>query len=504
MRRFTCCFWSLLCICLIWLSASEVLAQEKRAEFGYEIGYIAYVNSGGDLREVIPMPDGSLLVGGHTSSTELPTTEGVIQSNYAGDDPALGHPGIYGGDCYLVRLSQDGKNILAATYFGGSKQERSVYGMAQDKQGNIVITTSTRSPDIPTTAGCFQSEYGGGDSDWFVAKLSPDFERLLWCTYVGGSQGESPRGGLTLDEQDNVYVVGGTSSSDFPTTPGAFQEDRNGTQDSALIKLKQDGSKLVFGTLIGGSAKDPTIVGTQVDVEGNVYGAGHTQSADFPVTPDAPQPELGGKSDCFFTKFSSDGSKLVYSTYLGGSENEFAEHKLHLISDGSVILTGVTSSPDFPTTETALQRTLKGKNDGFITKLSADGKKLVFSTLLGGSGGEFWLMPTLDNAGNIVIVGQTDSHDFPTTPDALQPAYGGGRGDGALAVISSDGSKLLYATYLGGSGAEIVRSLALGQDGEVYVIGSTRSEDFLEGTNAVQTRPREEGDAFVVKLIPNH
>ncbi len=319
---------------------------------------------------------------------------------------------------------------------------------------------------------------------------------------MGGSGGESPRGGLTLDGQDNVYIVGGTSSEDFPTTPGSFQPDRNGTQDSALIKLESDGTKLVYSTLIGGSGKDPTIVGAQVDVSGDVYGAGHTQSADFPVTADAPQPELGGRSDCFFTKFSSDGGKLVYSTYLGGSENEFAEHRLYLASDGSVILTGVTSSPDFPTTESALQRSLKGKNDGFITKLSADGKSFIFSTLLGGSGGEFWLMPTLDNAGNILMVGQTDSQDFPTTPDAIQSTYGGGRSDGAFAVISPDGSKLLYATYLGGSGAEIVRSLALGNNGEVYVIGNTGSGDFLVGANAVQTKPLDTGDAFVVKMIP--
>jgi hypothetical protein len=162
----------------------------------------------------------------------------------------------------------------------------------------------------------------------------------------------------------------------------------------------------------------------------------------------------------------------------------------------------VTSSPDFPTTEAAFQRSLKGKNDGFITKLSADGKSFAFSTLLGGSGGEFWLMPTLDNAGNILIVGQTDSQDFPTTPDAIQPTYGGGRSDGAFAVISPDGSKLLYATYLGGSSFEIVRSLTLGHDGEVYVIGSTGSEDFLAGASVVQTEPLGTGDAFAVKLIP--
>ena len=113
-------------------------------------------------------------------------------------------------------------------------------------------------------------------------------------------------------------------------------------------------------------------------------------------------------------------------------------------------------------------------------------------------------MPTPDDAGNILIVGQTDSQDFPTTPNALQSTYIGGRSDSAFAVISPDGSKLLYATYLGGSGAEIVRSLALGQDGEVYVVGSTRSRDFLAGANAVQTEPRDAGDAFVVKLVPKH
>jgi hypothetical protein len=111
-------------------------------------------------------------------------------------------------------------------------------------------------------------------------------------------------------------------------------------------------------------------------------------------------------------------------------------------------------------------------------------------------------MPTLDNAGNILIVGQTDSRDFPTTPDAIQATYGGGRSDGAFAVISPDGSELLYATYLGGSSSEIVRSLAPGHNGEVYVIGSTGSEDFLAGANVVQAKSPGTGDAFVVKLIP--
>ncbi|MBC8227985.1 SBBP repeat-containing protein [bacterium] len=498
-------YWTCVSVCLCMLACfvfGGLAQQNATAELRYKIEYATYLGGSGgeDLREVIPLPDGSVLVGGQTNSTDLPTTEGVVQPNYAGDDVALGHPGIYGGDCYLIRLSVDGKKIIAATYFGGSKQERSTYGVALDKKQNVIITSATRSPDLPTTPGCFQPKYGGEPSDWFVAKLSLDLKRLLWCTYIGGSNDESPRGGLTLDEQDNIYLVGGTASPNFPTTPGVFQNTRKGKRDAAVVKLNSDGSELIFSTLLGGDNWDGTM-GIRVDDAGDVYVAGHTQSTDFPLTEYAPQSKLGGKSDCYLAKLSSDGSRLLYSTYLGGADNEFAEHQPHLDSDGTVLLAGVTVSSDFPTTEGAFQRDLKVETDGFLTKLSADGKRLIFSTLLGGSGGEFWLMPTPDDSGNIFIVGQTESRDFPTTPNALQPTYGGGRGDGAFAVLSSDGAKLLYATYLGGSGGELIRSLALGPNGEVYLVGPTGSEDFPVTPNAVQTKIAGKGDAFVVKLV---
>ena len=154
----------------------------------------------------------------------------------------------------------------------------------------------------------------------------------------------------------------------------------------------------------------------------------------------------------------------------------------------------------------AFQRVLKGKNDGFVTKLSSDGKSLVFSTLLGGSGGEFFLTPTVDGEGNIFVVGHTTSSDFPITPDALQTAYhspkGARDGDGVLAVLNPDGSALVYATFLGGSGDDLIRSVAIGPGGEVYLIGSTSSKDFPVAPNAVQTRLAGSADAFVVKLVP--
>jgi hypothetical protein len=195
---------------------SSASAFRYRIEFATRIGGSEY----DDLREVILLSDGSLLVGGQTMSADFPVTDGAFQPNYGGEPAGTGHPGLYGGDSYVARLSGDGRRLLASTFFGGSKQERSVYGMALDGQGNIVITTTTRSSNMPTTEGVFQRKFGGGAADVVVAKLSSDLKKLIWCTYIGGTGQEGPRGGLAIDEQDNVYVVGSTNSANFPTTAG--------------------------------------------------------------------------------------------------------------------------------------------------------------------------------------------------------------------------------------------------------------------------------------------
>jgi hypothetical protein len=478
----------------------------QTTKYHYRIGF-ATIFGGAEweeAREVITLSDGTILVGGQTSSDDFPVTPGVVQKDYRGEPAGTGHGGRYSGDMFLTRFAADGTRILASTYFGGSKQERSVYGMALDRDGNVVFSSATRSPDLPTTANAYQERYGGGEADMMAAKVSPDLERLLWCTYVGKGGNDWCRGGITLDRDDNVYLLGRTASRDFPTSVDAYQRDQRGAGDAVVAKLAPDGSRLLWATRIGGSDEE-SIIGARVDDQGNVHVGGHTWSKDFPTTPGAPQRSFGGgKADAFIAGLSGDGSRLLYSTHVGGSGNEFSEHRLALLRDGSVLLTGVTSSGDFPTTPGVLQPSLRGPGDGFLTKLSVEGKRLAFSTLLGGSDrSEFYLMPTVDVRGNIFMVGSSGSRDFPVTTGALQKTFAGGKTDGVLAVVSADGSRLVYATYLGGSGNELIRGLALGPEGEVYLVGRTDSPDFPVTAGAAQAKAGGKVDAFLVELLPN-
>ncbi|MCX7590878.1 MAG: hypothetical protein N2255_04535, partial [Kiritimatiellae bacterium] len=214
----------------------------------YELECATYFGGSEDeqAREIQLWPDGSILVGGQTCSSDLPVTPGVLQLKYGGEVPGGGHPGLVGGDCFLVRFNDGGRSIVAATYFGGSRQERNVYGMETDREGNIIISTATRSPDLPTTPGAWRTRYSGGKHDSVVAKITPDLKRILWCTYLDGVWA---RGGIAVDDTDHVYVGCVTDLTSFPATPGAFMVRRSGPSDSALLKLKPDGSGLALATL---------------------------------------------------------------------------------------------------------------------------------------------------------------------------------------------------------------------------------------------------------------
>src|SRR5262249_41183786 len=236
-------------------------------------------------------------------------------------------------------------------------------------------------------------------------------------TFLGGS-GSDSGSGIQTDFFGNAYLTGSTSSTDFPTA-SPLQPTIAGSGDAFVAKLNTNGTALVFSTYFGGTRRDAASA-IALDVLGNVYIGGRTDSTDFP-TQNALQPTLSGSSDAFVTKFNRTASALVYSTYLGGSSFESCTG-LAVDALGHAYVTGVTTSSDFPVAD-AVQPTPGGPTGGdiftgdtYVTKLNTRGSGLIYSTYLGGSNGEFSQGIALDILGNAYVTGITASSDFPTTP----------------------------------------------------------------------------------------
>jgi Bacterial Ig-like domain (group 3)/Beta-propeller repeat len=394
--------------------------------------------------------------------------------------------------------------LIYSSYLGGSGQDQG-FGIAVDGSGDVYVTGSTNSPNFPVTLGGFQTSLPG-QSTLFVSKLNPTGSALVYSTYLGGS-GYDEGNGIAVDSSGDVYVTGSTSSSNFPVTPGAFQTvcggGGGGCYDAFVSKLNPTGSALVYSTYLGGSKEDQGN-GIVVDNSGDAYVTGFAQSTDFPVTPGAFQTTFkGNPANVFVSEFNSSGSALVYSTYLGGSGyNGDQGFGIAVDSSGDAYVTGVTVSTDFPVTPGAFQTNFGGGDgDAFVSKLNPTGSALVYSTYLGGSqydGGEDIVV---DGSGNAYVTGSTISTNFPTM-NPFQPTHGNDNGnyDVFVSEFNSSGSALVYSTYLGGSGADDGRGIAVDSLGNTYVTGGTSSANFPVTPGAFQTSLPGQSNAFVSKI----
>jgi hypothetical protein len=322
---------------------------------------------------------------------------------------------------------------------------------------------------------------------------------LGYSTYLGGSKDDRAYD-VAVDTGGSAYVTGYTNSTNFPTTPGAFQGTDPGIAPAYVVKLNATGSALVYGTYLGGSNGE-TGDGIAVDAAGQAYVTGETFSPNFPTTPGAFDQTYHGGGDGYVAKLSADGSALVYGTYLGGFGNPDSGSGVAVDAAGEAYVSGVTESKDFPTTPGAFQPTYGGaSSDGFITKLNADGSALLYSTYLGGDGKDGTYSIRVDGAGNAYVTGSTTSaYNFPTTPGAFQTKFGGGQWDAFVVKLNPSGTGLVYGTYLGGSGADQAWSVAVDGGGNAYVTGDTQSDDFPTTPGAFQTATIPFA-AFVVKL----
>ncbi len=388
-------------------------------------------------------PAGHAYVTGSTDSSDFPTTAGAFQqSNTAGS---------YKG--FVAKLSATGAALVYSTYLGGSDGYFTASNaIALDGAGNAYVTGYTSSSDFPTQAP-LQPTHGddngfgtSGYDDAFVAELNATGTALVYSTYLGGT-GEDRGQGIAVDAAGNAYVTGSTEAirpTDpaagliaFPTTEGAFQQVNAtswGNSVPFVTKMNPTGSAFGYSTFLGGTTgSNDWAAAIAVDAAGRAYVTGSTQAADFPTTLGAPQRTYGGQIDAFVAALNPGGSALVYSTYLGGGGTDQA---LGIAVDGfgDAFVTGLTGSGNFPTAG-AVQPVIAGGNDAFVARLNVAGTALVYSTFLGGSGGDSGYGIAVDPAGNPYVAGFTSSANFPTTAGAFDGTTNG-NGDAFVAKLA--------------------------------------------------------------------
>jgi len=350
---------------------------------------------------------------------------------------------------------------------------------------------------------------------------------LVYSTYLGGNVSDSAMA-IAVDAAGNAYVTGNTGSPDFPVTPGAFQTTLNAglAGDAFITKLNPSGSALVYSTYLGGIGYNSANA-IAVDTAGNAYVAGYTGASDFPVTPGAFQTNPAANSgNAFIAKLNPTGSALFYSTYLGGTGVNWA-NAIAVDTAGNAYAAGYTGSADFPVTPGAVQTTnhaaASGGTNAFVAKLNPAGSALVYSTYLGGSGGNSVVSIgnsgsfgpgdegtglAVDGSGNAYITGLAGSTDFPVTAGAFQTtnrASAIGLSNVFVSKLNPAGSALVYSTYLGGSTfGDVGNGLAVDGAGYAYVAGIAGSTDFPVTPGAFQTTNHAGhlGNAFLTKLNP--
>jgi hypothetical protein len=464
--------------------------------------------------------EGSAYVAGSTTSTNFPTAN-PLQPNKRN-----------GADIFVTKINPAGNMLVYSTYLGGTSNQFGNFDdvatdIALDSEGNVYIGGNTYCTDFPTvnafrsTGTCFCSpECVCTFSDSFVTKLNSTGSALLYSTYLSGSYTESLNA-ITVDSDGNAYVTGYTASVDYPKRnplQGLFNgtgDVFNATGDAFIAKFNTNAvgdSSLVYSTYLGSSG-DEGGSDIAVDMDGNAYVIGSTNSDNYPTTanafqPTAPLPTLPlndpnlADVDVFLAKLSAEGNSLMYSTYIGSNGYEYS-NAITVDSSGNAYITGYTDSTTFPIAN-PLQATFGGATDVFIIKLNTNTEgigSLVYSTYLGGSDNDSSSDIAIDGCGNIYVGGITDSSNFPTM-NPFQATLSG-VSDSFLAKLNATGSRLLYSTYLGGSSSDGIVGLAVDSVGNIYLAGYTISTNFPL-SSPLQTScngcGNSFGDAFIAKM----
>jgi len=375
------------------------------------------------------------------------------------------------------------------TFIGGCGFDWGM-GITVDNQGCAYVTGLTRSIGFPTKNPYDRSYNLFGDV--FVTKLSPSGESLEYSTFIGGNNLDLGVM-ITVDNEGCAYVCGSTKSNNFPLK-NSIQSKIHGLADVFIVKLSPSGD-IIYSTIVGGSCEDlPRNLA--LDKNGSIYVTGRTKSKDFP-TKNAYDESHNGTWDAFVFKISPDGDELIFSSFIGGSEDDWG-YGLAVDDNECVYLSGNTTSSDFPL-KNAYDNAFE-KEETYITKLDPAGNTLNYSTYLGGNDVEKGWGLTIDEQGRVYVCGYTNSTDFPVK-NPVQKMKNNGQ-DMYISKISKNGDALIYSTSLGGNGLDDANCIVVDQQGCAYITGYTKSSDFPV-MNPFDGTYNGKRDAFVIKLSPN-
>jgi hypothetical protein len=364
---------------------------------------------------------------------------------------------------------------LSYSIYLGAQNFDQLNAVATDSSGNTYAVGYTTGDLFPTTNPLQPTFHG--DSDAVICKLNPDGMGFKYATYLGGVSADQAYA-VAADGFGNAFVTGVTYSPDFPTTANAYQTTKKGTSDAFVVKLSSDGSALLYSTYLGGGS-DEFPGGIAVSATGSAVVVGQTFSGgsgpnSFPTTASAFQSVFGGDSDAFITSFSGTGA-LAFSSFLGGNNAEYATG-VAIASTGEVFVTGWTKSINFPTLgayQSGIGGGFGGTADAFLTRVNATGSAILSSTYLGGAGTDLATGVAIQS-GHAVVVGSTNSSNFPTLAAAQATLASPGLTDAFVTRFTASASGLDFSSYWGGAGDDAAAGVAADADNS-YVVGKTAS-----------------------------
>lgn len=412
--------------------------------------------------------------------------------------------------------------LVYSTYIGGSDNDN-VTAVKLTSNGLLYVTGSTNSSNLPYINGAYSNNLiSSGATNIFLAILDTTAAggyQATYFGYIGGYNVDTPLA-IAVDSQGDAYITGTTTSVTFPMVGNSIvsafpvsPSSSAGVNSTGLVQtfvLELNPSlygevSLVYSTFLGGTLANTYGKAIDLDQAGNIYVVGTTLTSDFPVTGNAYQTTLWGGQDTFLIEFSTANATPIYSTYLGGELDDDGRG-VAVAANGLVYMTATTGSTEFPTAGNAFQGNLSGGYDVVLAVLDPSQfgtESLVYSTYLGGSSSEEVRGMAVDASGNVLLTGYTLSSDFPITPDAAQPVYGG-NGDIFVTVVNPFTPQfLLYSTYLGGSDAEVGYGIGADAQNNVYVTGYTLSSDFPVTPNAPLPTYPGGIDIVAAKVIPH-